>query len=110
MKPHHGPKDGGTTVEVWGEHFVDFGEDTTCSFGVKSVPANVHDKGKITCVSPHSDVTGREMPFSVSLNGQQQSREKMDFWFYNDPQVVQVDPDIGPEQGGNEIILRGNNF
>ena len=71
IKPQHGPKDGETTVQVWGEHFIDFGEDTTCSFGVKSVPAKVHDKGYITCVSPESDVVSRKMPFSVSLNGQQ---------------------------------------
>jgi hypothetical protein len=50
---------------------MDFGEDTTCSFGVKSVPAKVHDKGYITCQAPQSDVVQRRMPFSVSLNGQQ---------------------------------------
>jgi hypothetical protein len=70
LKPQAGPKDGETTVQVWGENFADYGEDVTCSFGVKSVPAKVHDKGYITCVSPPSDVIGRRMPFSVSLNAQ----------------------------------------
>jgi len=43
IKPSHGPKDGGTTVQVWGEGFVEYGDDTSCSFGTKSVPAKIHD-------------------------------------------------------------------
>lgn len=85
IKPTHGPKDGYTTVQVWGEGFNDFGDDTTCSFGVKSVPAKVIGDNYITCVSPGSDVVGKAMPFSVSLNGQQQTRDTVDFWYYNDP-------------------------
>lgn len=69
IKPAFGPKDGGTTVQVWGEHFFDFGDDSVCSFGVKSVPAKVVNENYITCVSPGSDVVGRGMPFSISLNG-----------------------------------------
>lgn len=70
IKPQAGPKDGGTTLQVWGDHFFDFGDDSSCSFGVKSVPAKVMNEGYITCVSPGSDVVGRGMPFSISLNGQ----------------------------------------
>lgn len=50
------------------------------------------------------------MPFSVSLNGQQQSKDRLDYWYYNNPQVTVVDPSIGPETGGNEIVVRGDNF
>lgn len=50
------------------------------------------------------------MPFSVSLNGQQQSTEDLTYWYYNDPQVTMVDPETGPEKGGNIITLRGENF
>jgi hypothetical protein len=110
IKPTHGPKDGGTTVQVWGEGFVEYGDDTSCSFGTKSVPAKVHDAGYITCVAPSSDVVQRGMPFSVSLNGQQQTRDQVEFWYYNDPQVTFIDPDTGPEKGGNVIKLRGENF
>lgn len=39
IKPHQGPKDGDTTVHVWGENFVDLGDDTTCSFGSRMVQA-----------------------------------------------------------------------
>lgn len=50
------------------------------------------------------------MPFAVSLNGQQLSSERLDFWYYRDAQVVAIEPVIGPETGGNQIILKGNNF
>ena len=70
IRPTHGPKEGKTKVRVWGNHFVDFGEDTTCSFGVKSVKARRIDEGLIECEAPSSDVVGKPMPFAVSLNGQ----------------------------------------
>jgi len=92
IKPGWGPKDGGTNIQVWGDNFVDFGDDTTCSFGTKSVRATVHDKHYITCTAPVSDVVQRAMPFSVSLNGQQQSKEHFDYWFYNNPQVTVAEP------------------
>jgi hypothetical protein len=64
---------------------VDFGEATSCSFGTRSVSAEVHTPNYITCKSPPSDVVNRGMPFSVSLNGQQQTKDRIDFWYYNDP-------------------------
>jgi hypothetical protein len=69
IKPHMGPKDGGSTVQIWGRNFYDYGEDSTCSFGVKSTQATVVNEGYITCVAPGSDVVGRPMPVAVSLNG-----------------------------------------
>ena len=70
IKPVHGPKDGGTTVQVWGTGFVDYGDESTCSFGVKVVKGDVINENYATCVSPASDVVNRPMPFAVSLNGQ----------------------------------------
>lgn len=37
--PRYGEKDGGTKVEVWGEHFLNFEQFTRCGFGSKTVPA-----------------------------------------------------------------------
>lgn len=56
-------------MQVWGEHFFDFGDESVCSFGVKSVKAIVNNEGYITCVSPASDVVNTAMPFAVSMNG-----------------------------------------
>jgi hypothetical protein len=94
IKPTHGTKDGWTTVQVWGENFFNYA-DATCSFGVKSTPAFVHDSGYITCVAPSSDVVNRPMPFSISLNGQQFSdtRPGLNYTYYNEPQVTKIYPE-----------------
>lgn len=114
IKPTHGPKGGGTRVQVWGENFVNYGDYVTCSFGTTAVKATVHDEGYITCSSPSSHVVARGMPFGVSLNGQQQTKDDIDFWYYPQPQVTVVEPASGPgpgpESGGNEVIVRGNNY
>lgn len=140
IRPHQGPKHGDTTVHVWGENFQDFGYNITCSFGTRAseYKATVLSNNYITCKSPPSDVVQRAMPFSVSLNGQQVStvspklqndlkdcrelfsgldndpskaaEECITFWYYNEPQVTVVMPNLGPETGGNEITLRGDNF
>jgi hypothetical protein len=81
--PRYGPKDGDTVVQVWGEHFLDLGDDFRCNFGTKSTKAHFINSGYIWCRAPVSDVVNREMPFSISMNRQQQSLEKMGYWFYN---------------------------
>lgn len=115
IKPTHGPKSGGTNVQVWGENFMDFGhEEATCAFGTAMVNATIHDSGYITCQAPPSDVVQRGMPFGISLNGQQQSKSPLDYWYYNAPQVTVAEPASGPgpgpEDGGNAVTIRGNNF
>jgi hypothetical protein len=77
-------------VEVWGENFLNFDENTRCNFGSKSVPARFINSNYMTCFSPFSDVVEKAIPFSVSLNKQQNSRDKVDFWYYNWPQIVEL--------------------
>ena len=66
--PRYGPKDGGTIVKVWGENFLAFDDDFWCNFGSKSVLAHYVSSTYATCKSPVSDVVGKAIPFSVSLN------------------------------------------
>lgn len=108
--PRYGPKDGGTFVQVWGENFLNFDENTRCNFGSKSVEAHFISSNYMTCLSPFSDVVEKAIPFSVSLNKQQNSKNKHDFWYYNWPQVTELVPNYGPNSGGNRVILKGNNF
>jgi hypothetical protein len=68
--PRYGPKDGQTFVQVWGENFLNFDENTRCNFGSKSVVAHFINSGYITCISPFSDVVEKPIPFSISLNKQ----------------------------------------
>lgn len=62
------------------------------------------------CNSPYSDVTGRGIPFSVTLNLQQNTRDNIDFWYYNSPSVTKITPWRGPDDGGTDILIMGNNF
>lgn len=89
---------------------MNFGESTVCNFGSKSVPAHFISSTYITCNATSSDVVEKAIPFSVSLNGQQNSKDRVDYWYYNWPQVVEVVPNYGPTSGGNRVVLRGNNF
>jgi hypothetical protein len=62
------------------------------------------------CRSAPSDVVGKAMPFSVSLNRQQNSKQDVEYWYYNDPTLQKLIPDFGPLGGGQLITLKGNNF
>jgi hypothetical protein len=64
----------------------------------------------IWCRAAQSDVVGRAMPFSVSINRQQNSKDKHDYWYYNDPSITKDEPDYGPMTGGTKVTLRGSGF
>jgi len=66
--PRLGPKDGGTVIQAWGDNFLDLGDDFRCNFGSKSTKAYYVTDTFLWCRSPTSDVVGKGMPFSVSLN------------------------------------------
>jgi hypothetical protein len=55
-------------------------------------------------------VVGRPMPFSVSLNRQQNTRDNISFWYYNMQSLTKVSPDYAPMGGGSTISLFGANF
>lgn len=108
--PRYGPKDGGTVVQVWGENFLNYDENFRCNFGSKSVKAVFKSSTYAICKAPFSDNTNKPISFSVSLNKQQQSRDMIDYWYYSHPILAKLEPNYGPEDGGNEIILMGSNF
>ena len=108
--PRYGPKDGETVVQVWGENFLNFDQDTRCAFGSKSVPATFISSTYMICVAPFSDVVNKPIPFTVSLNYQQNSHDNLYFWYYSQPAVTDLIPDRGPDTGGTKLLLRGRNF
>ena len=81
-----------------------------CNFGTKSVAAKFHSSTYLTCFSPSSDVTSKPIPFSVSLNRQQATKDDFYYWYYSSPQVSELLPNYGPNSGGNEVEVRGSNF
>ena len=64
----------------------------------------------LICKAPFSDNTNKPITFSVSLNKQQQSRDMIDYWYYQHPILAKLLPNYGPDDGGNEIILMGSNM
>jgi len=81
-----------------------------CGFGTRTSKAQVFNDTYIECKSPPSDVTEKPIPFTISLNNQQNSRDTLYFWYYSFPQVDALVPDRGPEDGGTIITLQGTNF
>lgn len=108
--PRYGPKDGGTVVQVWGENFLNYDENLRCNFGSRSVKATFKSSTYLICKAPFSDNTNKPISFSVSLNKQQQSRDMIDYWYYSNPMVAKLEPNFGPDSGGNEIILMGSSM
>lgn len=64
----------------------------------------------MTCIAPQSDVVEKAIPFSISLNKQQNSKDNIDYWYYNWPSITEVVPNYGPDSGGNEVLLKGSNY
>jgi hypothetical protein len=110
IKPRYGPKDGETLVEIWGENFLNYDENTRCNFGSKSVIAKYYSSTYMTCIAPSSDVVQKAISFSVSLNKQQNSRDDLSYWYYNWNAINELLPNYGPDAGGNTVLLKGQNF
>ena len=108
--PRYGPKDGDSVVQVWGQNFLDLGDDFRCNFGSTSTKAYYINDNYIWCRAAFSDVVDRPMPFSVSLNRQQNSLQKFDYWYYNRPLISKVIPDYGSMSGGTKLLVKGSGF
>ena len=108
--PRYGPKDGGTFVEVYGENFLNYDQNLRCAFGSREVKATYVRDNYITCISPPSDVVQKKLPFSISFNNQQNSKQDIPYVYYEYPQVIQLEPNRGPDTGGTLVKIRGQNF
>lgn len=108
--PRYGPKDGDTVVQVWGKNFLDLGDDFRCNFGTSSTKAHFINDQYIWCRAAPSQVVNKPMPFSVSLNRQQNSKQKLYYWYYNDPTIFKISPDYGGMGGGTKVTLTGGQF
>ena len=98
--PMYGPRNGGTTVTIYGRNFIDFDQFLRCSFGVKSVPAKFISSSVLQCVSPYSDVILTAQPFKVTMNDQQNTFENIDYYFYPKQDITKYSPVRLPLSGG----------
>ncbi len=60
--------------------------------------------------SPHSSISGKKLPFSISLNNQQQTKQDIEYYYYENPQIYSIEPNKGPDDGNSKILLHGQNF
>ena len=109
IDPDSGPESGGTEVTLTGENFVDGAQvtfnDTVCA--TTSVAST-----EIVCVTPAGDVG----PVDVTVtNPDDQSDTLVDGFTYEAekdpaPELDSLTPNSGPESGGTEVTLAGENF
>jgi hypothetical protein len=64
----YGPKDGGTVVEIWGENFINYGENTFCAFGTEASKTEYISSTYMRCTTPRSAVVEKPIPMSITLN------------------------------------------
>ena len=111
ITPRSGPKDGNTLVDVYGEGFLNFDQNLRCGFGSKEVKGIFINTNHIQCVSPFSSIVQRKLPFSISLNNQQNTQDDIPYVYYENPTIYRIEPtNRGPDSGGTVILLRGANF
>ena len=111
ISPRSGPKDGNTKVDVYGEGFLNFDQHLRCGFGSKEVKGVFINENHIQCISPFSSIVQRRLPFSISLNNQQNTKEDIPYIYYENPTIYNIEPlNRGPDSGGTVIRLRGANF
>lgn len=108
--PRYGPKDGGTFVEVYGENFLNFDQNLRCGFGTLEVKAYYVSENYLICYSPKSEVIGQPIPFTISLNNQQNTLQHVPYVYYSKPQVFRLEPNRGPDTGKTLVRIRGQNF
>lgn len=50
------------------------------------------------------------MPFSISLNNQQNTKQEIDYIYFDWAQVASLSPNKGPDTGGTVVRIKGQNF
>ena len=111
ISPRSGPKDGNTKIDVYGEGFLNFDQNLRCGFGSKEVKGIFINENHIQCISPFSSIVQRKLPFSISLNNQQNTQDDIPYVYYENPTIYRIEPNNrGPDSGGTRIHLRGANF
>ncbi|MCS5496863.1 IPT/TIG domain-containing protein [Cnuibacter physcomitrellae] len=102
--PDRGPETGGTTVVLTG---TDFTGATEVTFGgVPAADYTVDSDTQITAVTPaHAPGV-----VDVVVTNPAGDSAGFDFEFFDVADITGVDPDAGPEAGGNTVVITGTCF
>ena len=108
VSPAFGSTNGGTTVEVSGENFLDTG-NLKCKFG-SSKPSFAYYKSPslITCVTPVRAVGKTKV--LISLNGKDFIETSKVFAFTYPPMIEKISPISLPEMKETLLTVYGNGF
>jgi hypothetical protein len=102
--PDRGPETGGTTVTITGEDFT--GATAVTFDGIEATSFTVVSDTEITAVTPpHAPAI-----VDVIVTNAAGASAGFDFEYFDVTQIDAVDPDQGPETGGNTVTITGDCF
>ncbi|MCQ2816882.1 MAG: IPT/TIG domain-containing protein [archaeon] len=77
---------------------MNYDQNLRCSFGTRSVKATFVSSTQLICISPYSDVVNKRMPFAVTFNFQQKTKDDINYVYYETPQIFSLEPYRGPSR------------
>ena len=103
MSPRTGPLQGGTRVTLTGTGFSR--NSTACLFGDQATPATFLTPEEIVCTSPRlaASSSGRVVKVQVTTGQTEFSVSALPFRYVAQPQLLKIDPALGPERGGTTV-------
>jgi hypothetical protein len=105
LDPGRGPVTGGTQVTITGD---DLSETTEVTFGgVPGTGLTIVNDGEIVVTTPATDAPGVVEVVVTSPGG---STVAGDFEYFGVPAISEIAPDRGPETGGTEVTITGENL
>ena len=113
VTPHSGIYTGGTPITIQGAYyFNNIQQQCTpkCKFGNIIVEANYISTVQIMCISPPYASAASNVPLEISMNGIDWTTSGTLFTFYEQPEILDINPKAGTSSGGTIIVLTGNNF
>ena len=122
IEPMCGPERGFTQISVFGENFpVGYSNDVKCVFSGNNktifTNATVMSDTQIKCDSPsvlnHEGININGIAnysLQITLNGEDINGPEQLFMYYKSPIITNVNPMLGPIEGGNNINITGFDF
>lgn len=106
--PASGPVSGSTVTTIVGGPFVNVSA-LACRFGNTVISAVFHSSSELSCISPVSLAVG-PVDVAVTVNGLDFSESTLQFFYERRLSILRIDPALGPQSGGSEISIVGQDF
>ncbi len=118
IEPQRGPIEGNTNVKISGYDFKQPGAcNVTVRFSTYHVKPDIIENDYIIVKSPQASLTG-SVVVQVALNGRQFEKDitinyrdiQNTFYYYKQPLIMEMKPNVGPAIGGTEMEIYGLNL